>query len=65
MGAGQYEEEEMSPVKAKAEVKPELSLKEKERRWSLVCKKLNRAGYAALIVMGAQSYHDSLSKVRF
>jgi Xaa-Pro aminopeptidase len=43
----------MSQVKEKAEVKPELSLKEKERRWSLVRKKLDRAGYAALIVIGA------------
>jgi Xaa-Pro aminopeptidase len=43
----------MSPIKANAEVKPELSLKEKERRWSAVRKKLNRAGYAALIVIGA------------
>jgi Xaa-Pro aminopeptidase len=43
----------MSPAKMVAEVKPELSLKEKERRWSLLRKKLNRAGYAALIVIGA------------
>jgi Xaa-Pro aminopeptidase len=46
-------EEEMGPAKAKTEVKPELSLKEKERRWSAVREKLKRAGYGALIVIGA------------
>ncbi len=32
--------------------KSELSLKEKERRWSALRKKLNKEGYAALIVIG-------------
>ena len=34
------------------ESKPELSLKEKERRWSLLRKKLKAAGLSALIVYG-------------
>jgi Xaa-Pro aminopeptidase len=34
------------------ELRPELSLKEKERRWSLLRKKLNETGLAALIVYG-------------
>ncbi len=34
------------------EPKPELSLKEKERRWSLLREKLMEAGLSALIVYG-------------
>lgn len=34
------------------ELKPELSLKEKERRWTALRKKLNKYGYSALIVIG-------------
>ena len=36
----------------KQEPKPELSLKEKERRWSLLRNKLKGAGLSALIVYG-------------
>ena len=36
----------------KKELKPELSLKEKERRWSLLRERLKEAGLSALIVYG-------------
>jgi Xaa-Pro aminopeptidase len=45
-------EKVMSNTGSKVEVKTGLSLKEKERRWSAVRKKLNQAGYAALLVIG-------------
>ncbi len=43
----------MSKAETKVEIKSELSLKEKERRWSALREKLNKAGYGALIVIGA------------